>query len=177
MYTSFIYNDPVTRQFAPRSRSAARILPAERSLTFCALYDNGYTDPTWKRQSTSPTPIGIPACSAARAQTDGLHRRQVGEACSGATPQQLNASCDSSPGAGDGVCDACPLPAASTEDEMFIRWGRSSSSDSLCADGGDGARAVRPRLRRRARAWCLLALLLGPRPAFARGTPIALTFW
>ena len=34
--------------------------PAERSLTFCTLYDNGYTDPaTVKRKSTSPpTPFG-----------------------------------------------------------------------------------------------------------------------
>ena len=128
MYTSFIYNDPVTRQFAPAlAMGGTYSLPAERSLTFCALYDNGYTDPALvKRKSTSPpTPIGIPGvfggpCVKPTGCTDG----KVGEQCSGATPQQLNASCDSSSGAGDGVCDACPLlGGVTTEDEMFILLG------------------------------------------------------
>ena len=43
--------------------------------------------------------------------------------------------------------------------------------------GGTVRAPSRPRLRRRARAWCLLALIVGPAPAFAHGTPIALTFW
>ncbi|HSP95961.1 MAG TPA: hypothetical protein VL049_01780 [Candidatus Dormibacteraeota bacterium] len=128
MYTSFIYNDPVTRTFAPPlAMGGTYSVPAERSLTYCALYDNGYTDPAKvKRKSTSPpTPIGIPGllggpCIKPTGCTDG----KLGEPCSGNTPQQLDASCDSADGAGDGVCDACPLlGGVTTEDEMFILLG------------------------------------------------------
>ena len=79
-----------------------------------------------KRKSTSPpTPIGIPGvfggpCTKPTACTAG----KLAEPCSGATPQQLNASCDTAPGLGDGVCDACPLlGGVTTEDEMFILIG------------------------------------------------------
>ena len=35
-----------------------------------------------------------------------------------------DAACDSAPGLGDGVCDACPvLGGVTTEDEMFILLG------------------------------------------------------
>jgi hypothetical protein len=128
LYTSFIYNDPIVLQFSPpRPMGGTHSLPEERSLTYCALYDNGYADPaTVKKKSTSPpTPIGIPGlfggpCTKPTGCTTGA----VGAACSGNTPQQMNASCDSSPGAGDGVCDACPLlGGVTTEDEMFILMG------------------------------------------------------
>jgi len=43
---------------------------------------------------------------------------KVGAACSGADD---DAACDSSPDAGDGNCDACPITAgATTENEMFV---------------------------------------------------------
>jgi hypothetical protein len=42
---------------------------------------------------------------------------KVGDPCQGAAD---NAACDSSPGAGDGWCDACPITAGqTTENEMF----------------------------------------------------------
>jgi hypothetical protein len=102
-------------------------VPEERAVTYCALYDNGYADPALvKMKSTSPpTPIGIPGllggpCATPTACTAGLR----GSPCSGATPQQRNAACDTSPGAGDGVCDACPLRGGvTTEDEMCILMG------------------------------------------------------
>ncbi|MBX3028119.1 hypothetical protein KF840_24795 [bacterium] len=128
LYTSFIYNDPIVLQFAPpRALGGTHSVPAERSLTYCALYDNGYVNPdTVKRKSTSPpTPLGIPGvlggpCTKPTACTAG----QIGAPCSGATAPQMNASCDSTPGAGDGLCDACPLlGGVTTEDEMFLFMG------------------------------------------------------
>ena len=90
--------------------------PAQRTLRYCATYNNGVDgdgapDPsTVTRASQMPdrarcTPV---ACTAGK----------VGAACSGAAD---DASCDSSPGAGDGDCDACPITAGvTTENEMFI---------------------------------------------------------
>ena len=47
---------------------------------------------------------------------DGPHK---GELCHG-----NNAECDSAPGLGDGICDACPVHGGvTTEDEMFILLG------------------------------------------------------
>jgi hypothetical protein len=49
----------------------------------------------------------------------------VEEPCSGTTLEERNRSCDSSDGAGDGACDACPLlGGVTTEDEMFILFGK-----------------------------------------------------
>ena len=44
--------------------------------------------------------------------------------CSGTSDDERNRSCDSTAGAGDGFCDACPLVGGvTTEDEMFILLG------------------------------------------------------
>src|SRR5262245_65089685 len=41
----------------PKSMGGKSSLPEERSLTYCALYDNGFSDPTdVKLKSTSPPP-------------------------------------------------------------------------------------------------------------------------
>ena len=51
------------------------------------------------------------ACTAGR----------VGDACDG---ENDDATCDSSPGKGDGECDACPITGGeSTENEMFNLFG------------------------------------------------------
>ena len=48
-----------------------------------------------------------------------LHR--VGEPCAGPGD---HTSCDTAPGAADGLCDACPIAAGvTTENEMFILQG------------------------------------------------------
>ena len=96
----------------------------QRTFTYCSLYDNGFTNPAdVKRQSTSPQPtLGFPGgpCAIPTGCTAG----QVGAACAGDTPAARNASCDSSPGTGDGECDACVLTfGVTTEDEMFILLG------------------------------------------------------
>src|SRR5678816_1053609 len=90
--------------------------PADRTLHYCAYYENGLgedgsPDPTTvkRRSKTPPNALNVcepVACTAGR----------VGEACGGPDDQ---AACDSSPGAGDGECDACVATGGnSTEDEM-----------------------------------------------------------
>lgn len=124
-YTSTIYNDPTVMR--PTAPDVLRGTDDERSVTFCALFDNGHLDPNEvKRRSTSPPPpvnlggIGGP-CQQASHCTAG----KVGAACQGRGEANRNRSCDSAPGAGDGHCDACTLTGGvTTEDEMFILLGR-----------------------------------------------------
>lgn len=101
--------------------SATPLLSRERTIHYCAYYENGVAsdgspDPsTVKRRSKTPSnslnlcePV---ACTAGR----------IGEACGGGDD---HASCDSAPDAGDGECDACVATGGnSTEDEMFILLG------------------------------------------------------
>lgn len=119
MYVSTEYNDPVQNIYDPPI-SYAGATAANRRFKFCALYDNGFTDFTKvKRRSTSPpAPLGIggPCALSATSCYGGPHQ---GTLCNGD-----NAVCDSTPGGGDGVCDACPLiGGVTTEDEMFIMLG------------------------------------------------------
>jgi hypothetical protein len=126
LYTNFVYNDPTVLLFDPPMPLSGSSIAA-RTLTYCALYDNGYADPDEvKSRSTSPpTPLGVPGLLGGPCVTPtGCTAGRVGEACSGANTAARDASCDSSPGAGDGICDACPLRGGvTTEDEMFILMG------------------------------------------------------
>ena len=125
------YTDPDQPEWSPPV-SLDGDDPASRTYKFCALYDNGKTDPTKvKRQSTSPpTPFGKvapggPCDNTTVACMAGPHKAAL---CHGD-----NTVCDSAPGAGDGVCDACPLRGGvTTEDEMFILLGT-----YYCAPGTD----------------------------------------
>ena len=112
IYTSSIYSDPVEKIFEPPLRFDAED-PADRTLTYCAEFNNGVLDDgspdidLVTRRSTMPasttcTPI---ACVTGK----------VGDPC--ATDDE----CDSSPGAGDGFCDACAITTGqTTENEMFV---------------------------------------------------------
>ncbi|MBU6282692.1 hypothetical protein KGQ64_10660 [bacterium] len=118
IYESFDYSDPVNRFYTP-----AILLdspdPVQRTLRYCADFNNGLLEdgsPDLRlvtRLSTMPdrTTCKPVACVAGR----------IGEPCAGADD---DAACDSSPGAGDGWCDACPLtPGSTTENEMFVLTG------------------------------------------------------
>jgi hypothetical protein len=95
---------------------------ASRTIKYCALYDNGFTNPAEvKRRSTSPSGgiaqffgFGGPCPKEETRCIGGPKHNQL---CNGS-----NAFCDGAPG--DGVCDACPLEGGvTTEDEMFILLG------------------------------------------------------
>lgn len=124
LYTNVIYNDPlVVRYDPPMQLTRSRLFPDERTFTYCALYDNGFTDPeTVKRKSTSTAsslPIGGP-CGVPTGCVSG----KIGKPCSGGSQSARDASCDSTPNAGDGFCDACTLSGGvTTEDEMFLIMG------------------------------------------------------
>lgn len=129
LYVSTIYNDPIILRFDPPMAMPGPAAPDdERALTFCALYDNGYTDPNEvKRASMSPDPplnfpgVGGP-CSMEQAV---CATGKVGQSCTGRTAAARDRSCDSAPDAGDGQCDACPLRGGvTTEDEMLLLLGQ-----------------------------------------------------
>lgn len=114
IYQSAVYSDPVEKMFDPPLRFDAPD-PAARTLRYCADYNNGLTKagkPDVKlvtRLSTMPdrTTCVPVACVSGK----------LGAPCQGADD---DATCDSTPGAGDGSCDACPITAGqTTENEMF----------------------------------------------------------
>lgn len=117
MYDSYYYNDPTYLVLDPPITYEA-VDDAARTLTFCVTFNNGVSDDgspdvdLVTRLSRTPShsfrPCVPVACAAGR----------VGEACQGADD---HAACDTSPGAGDGDCDACALQSGlTTEDEMFF---------------------------------------------------------
>jgi len=125
MYVNHIYNDPVVVRYDGAPLIFESPDGDQRSLTYCGLYDNGFIDPDEvKRKSLSPSPPNPLApggpCATATHCTSG----KVGAPCSGALTAARNRSCDSTTGAGDGLCDACPVVGGvTTEDEMFLLLG------------------------------------------------------
>ncbi len=112
LYTSLTYSDPLVLSFDP-PRLVARGTPApERTLTYCALYDNGFADPdAVKRNSRVPSNSG--PCRPTHC-AEGA----IGRTCA------ADAECDTAPGAGDGMCDACTVSfGITTDDEMFVLIG------------------------------------------------------
>lgn len=131
------YNDPAQVKFDPPIVLDSPD-PAQRRYKFCAIYDNGASNPTEvKQNSTSPVPPTFGTLApGGPCFTKGLFARDLGISClAGPKKGQVCAGdhhvCDSSPGANDGVCDACPLfGGVTTEDEMFILLG-----SYFCAPG------------------------------------------
>jgi cysteine-rich repeat protein len=121
LYISTQYNDPVRLGFDPPLDLSGKS-STDRTYKFCARYDNGASDPAEvKRRSTSPEPANpfAPGGPCAVSETRCIGGPNHGQLCNGA-----NAACDSGAGAGDGVCDACPLRGGvTTEDEMLILLG------------------------------------------------------
>ncbi|MET0340247.1 MAG: hypothetical protein ABW252_04565 [Polyangiales bacterium] len=112
IYETFTYNDPLYKRFEPW-RVFDQADPVQRTLEYCATYSNGLkkngqpdTDLV-TRASRMPDRTGCKpvACTAGK----------VTSACT------VDSDCDSSPGRGDGECDACPITAGqTTENEMFV---------------------------------------------------------
>jgi hypothetical protein len=84
--------------------------PADRTVKFCAIYDNGFGDPATVRRRSQIQTFGAPCTLAEVRCTDGPNK---GQPCNGEAAQ--------CPG---GECDACPLKGGvTTDDEMFILLG------------------------------------------------------
>lgn len=125
LYENLIYNDPDTVRFDPPLEFDSEN-EAERTVHFCATYNNGVNEDgspdieTVTRFSRLPDSVfqpGIPGRCSPVACVEG----NVGAPCDG---EGDDAACDSSPGAGDGWCDACRITGGeSTENEMLILLG------------------------------------------------------
>jgi len=112
IYDNFSYNDPLHKHFEPWLLFDSPD-PAARTLEYCATFNNGLTkddEPDLNlvtRASRMPdrTSCKPVACVAGK----------VTAACT------TDSDCDSSPGEGDGECDACAITAGqTTENEMFV---------------------------------------------------------
>jgi hypothetical protein len=140
--TTFEYNDPAVLNMNDNMFVLDDPDPKTRRFKFCAIYDNGATNALEvKRNSTSPVPPQFgelaPGGKCYHASFGGVlvdggiacvDGPQKGEPCAGD-----DSLCDSSPGAGDGTCDACPLlGGVTTDDEMFVLLGA-----YYCVPGSD----------------------------------------
>jgi len=123
LYLSTDYSDPLQLFFDPPITHTPGASVEDRSYLFCSVYDNGSGpgSPSVKRQSTTPEPplplqLGGPCDNDETACIDGPNK--------GVLCNANDSFCDSSPGAGDGDCDACPVEGGvTTGDEMFILIG------------------------------------------------------
>ncbi len=120
IYENFVYNDPVNQYYNPPLAFDSPNV-AERTIRFCADYVNGLDaagNPDGelvKRRSRTP------ANAFGRCSPTHCAEGRVAERCGGVGD---DATCDTTPGAGDGACDACRLVGGvSTEDEMFLLLG------------------------------------------------------
>ncbi len=118
VYDNPFWDDPLVVNYDP-PRLFSSVDPDERTLVYCALYNNGVAP------DGSPDVAMVTRLSRKPARSNcvpvACAEGRVGEACRGVTD---HASCDSEPGAGDGLCDACPITAGLTsDDEMFIVLG------------------------------------------------------
>jgi hypothetical protein len=124
LYENFTYNDPAVARFDPPLAFDAAD-PAERTVQYCATFNNGVgadgsPDPeTVTRASRIPESARIAGIGVCKPTACAAGR--VAAPCNG---EDDDAACDSTPGAGDGWCDACPLTGGeSTENEMFLMLG------------------------------------------------------
>jgi hypothetical protein len=118
VYDNPFWDDPVIEEFDP-----ARLFdsedPADRTLVYCALYNNGV------RRDGTPDVDMVKRYSRRPPRSECIPTHcaegQVGLPCDGG---EDHATCDSSPGSDDGFCDACPISAGLTsDDEMFVALG------------------------------------------------------
>ncbi|MFP6664524.1 MAG: hypothetical protein VCC00_10020 [Deltaproteobacteria bacterium] len=122
IYENFVYNDPVNQYYDPPLVFDSSVAD-ERTLSYCADYNNGVDadgnpDPSVvKRFSEIPNnTFFLGGCTPSHCWSG-----KVGDPCGG---ENDHTTCDSSPGAGDGLCDACEVSGGvTTEDEMFLLLG------------------------------------------------------
>lgn len=110
IYTSTDYADPLSIEVNMHFPSGTS--STNRRFRFCSLYDNGST-PSSPAVKRDPNNAGSPCYD--RSCYAGPNK---GVSCT------TDSECDTSPGAGDGACNACGVRGGfTTEDEMFILTG------------------------------------------------------
>lgn len=130
IYDSFIYNDPLN-YFPEEPLAFDDPDPAQRTLKYCALFRNGVDEDgnPLPEEVTRASRIeyAIPLfpgstfgfCEPTHCVNEGQYHVECDDGIDDNRAGD-DAACDSSPGAGDGVCDACPITGGvTTENEMF----------------------------------------------------------
>jgi hypothetical protein len=144
IYENFIYNDPVKQSFEPPLEFDSPD-PADRTITYCALYNNGVNPDGSSNPETVTRQSRVP--ESARATFGNcepiacVNEGMIGEACDDrrSNYEGDDAACDSSPGSGDGICDACSITGGeSTENEMFIFFGTYFTDPAFPQPSADG---------------------------------------
>lgn len=117
MYESFDYKNPTYLALDP-PRVFDAPSAAARTIRFCATFNNGLrADGSFDTELVTRL-SRMPAYAPTRCVPTACTAGRVGAACRGAAD---HGRCDTSPGQGDGRCDACPIVAGeTTEHEMFI---------------------------------------------------------
>ena len=132
-YISFDYADPLYQRFRDDDILAFDSAdPAERTFRYCAVWDNGETEPTEvRRESKKPdaeTCVFLDTF-APIAEQRGFSFATCGcepedRACLGGPNEGMSCNGDDAVCGEGGVCDACPLGGGvTTEEEMFILLG------------------------------------------------------
>ena len=123
IYESFVYNDPVNQTYDPPLAFDSPDA-AQRTLHYCSLYNNGMAadgspDPDAVTRFSRIPPSALRTFGACIPKACAAGK--IGAPCNGTSD---NRTCDSAPGANDGLCDACAIKGGeSTENEMFILIG------------------------------------------------------
>lgn len=114
IYVSTEYSDPERLVFDPPVHFG-NLSANDRRFRYCSRYDNG-SGPGSPAVKQASDPVGSSCAVGVRACMAGPNKGQL---CGGS-----DSFCDSTPGAGDGLCDACPVVGGfTTADEMFILLG------------------------------------------------------
>lgn len=119
VYETFTYDEPLQKRFEPAMVFNSSD-PAQRTLEWCATWNNG-VNADGSPNIETVTRLSRRPSNARQCNPTACVAGNIGAPCNGADD---DAACDSSPGAGDGWCDACIImPGVSSDDEMFILLG------------------------------------------------------
>lgn len=140
IYETFTYDEPLQKNYDPVIVFNDSD-PQARTLEYCATFNNG-VNADGSPNIETVTRLSRRPDSASACEPLACVAGKVGAPCAGADD---DAACDSSPGAGDGWCDACPITTgASSDDEMFVLLlTRLANHDALVKMHGE----TRPRVR------------------------------
>jgi hypothetical protein len=132
-YTSFDYADPLYQRFIGDDiLSFDSDVDADRTFKYCAVYDNGETDPSEvRRESMKPEAqtCDFVAGIAGAAQAFGINIMTCGcvpeeRSCFGGPNQGMGCGGDDTVCGDGGICDACAAGGGvTTEEEMFLLLG------------------------------------------------------
>jgi hypothetical protein len=142
IYENYDFADPVVRHYDPPLGGPLDPFglnfdspdPADRTVRYCATYNNG-CPASFKEEGVPCLEPGMPNVDlVTRSSRVPPVAQQFIGACDPVAcvepaekigaPCVENSDCDSSEGAGDGFCDACPITGGeSTENEMFVLFG------------------------------------------------------